>query len=55
MADKPKKIFKNISVSILLYQLISLIVSLGISIREILISVRALEIHLEGMENGKKE
>ncbi|MBE5033114.1 DUF2721 domain-containing protein [Gallalistipes aquisgranensis] len=35
--------------------LISLIVSLGISIREILISVRALEIHLEGMENGKKE
>lgn len=35
--------------------LISLIVSLGISIREIQISVRALEIHLEGMEKGKKE
>ena len=30
MADKPKKIFKNISVSILLYQLISLIVSFAV-------------------------
>lgn len=46
--------FRTSSVYIFGFSLLLLIVSLGVSIAEILISVKALEIHLKDIEEKKK-
>ena len=46
--------FRTASVYIFGFSLLLLIASLGVSIAEILISVKALEIHLKDMEEKKK-